>query len=121
MAMGSILVADDDKTYRDSMQKVLEREGYSVESACDVDSALEAMRARHFDLLVCDYRMPGKSGIDLLQALKREHSAVPVLMISACADAATEELAIELGAIELIRKPVRRQYLIDRAARVVGG
>ena len=121
MAVGSILVADDDKTYRNSMQKVLERAGYSVESAWDVDSALEALRARHFDLLVCDCRMPGKSGLDLLQELRRDHSVVPVLMISACADAATEARALELGAIELIRKPVRRQELIDSAARVVGG
>ena len=121
MAVGSILVADDNKTYRDSIQKVLEREGYLVESTGDVDGALEAMRVRHFDLLVCDYRMPGKSGIDLLQQMKSDHSAVPVLMISACADAATEALAMELGAIELIRKPVRRQELIYRAAKVVGG
>jgi len=119
-AVGSILVADDDKTYRDSIQKVLEREGYQVQSAGDVDSALEALRARRFDLVVCDYRMPGKTGIDLLQELKRQQSTIPVLMISAFADPATEAHAVELGA-ELMKKPIRRQDLIDRTARYIGG
>ena len=118
--MGSILVADDDKTYRDSIQKVLEREGYQVESAGDVDSALEALQARRFDLVVCDYRMPGKSGIDLLRELKKKQSTIPVLMISAWADPATEAHALELGA-EMMRKPIRRQDLIDRTARCLGG
>jgi DNA-binding response OmpR family regulator len=92
-----------------------------VEAASDVDSALAAIHARPFDLIVCDYRMPGKNGIDLLSELKRSHSDVPVLMISACADAATEERALELGALELMRKPIRRKELLDRAAKVVGG
>jgi DNA-binding response OmpR family regulator len=119
--MGFILVADDDKTYRDSIQKVLEREGHSVETTADVDSALYALHAGHFDLIVCDYRMPGKSGIDLLQELRLEKSEVPVLMISACADASTEARAMELGAVELLRKPIKRQELIERAARFAGG
>src|SRR5262245_44028260 len=116
-----VLVADDDRTCRDSIQRVLEREGYIVEAASDVVSALAAIHARPFDLIVCDYRMPGKNGIDLLAELKRSHSDVPVLMISACADAATEERAMELGALELMRKPIRRKELLDRAAKVVGG
>ena len=116
-----ILVADDDKTCRDSIRKVLEREGYRVESAGDVESALTALRLHRFDLIVCDYRMPGKTEIDLLLELKQTQSEVPVLMISACADAATEALARELGARDLLRKPLRRQELVDRAAKVVGG
>ena len=119
--MGCILVADDDQTCRDSIQKVLEREGYHVESAPDVDGALEALRANRFDLVVCDYRMPGKTGIDLLREMKREQPDVPVLMISAYADSATKERALELGAIDVVRKPIRRRDLIDRAAKAVRG
>jgi two-component system response regulator HydG len=119
--VGTVLVADDDRTCRDSIQRVLEREGYQVEAAADVDSALAALRARRFDLVVCDYRMPGKSGIDLLEQVRRERLLTPVLMISACADAATEKRALELGALELLRKPLRRKELIDRAAQAVGG
>ena len=119
--MGNILVADDDRTCRDSIQKVLEREGHKVQGAEDVDTALEAMRLGQFDLLVCDYRMPGKTGIDLLLELRKQQSQVPVLMISAFADANTEAAVMELGALELLKKPIRRQELINSAHRVLGG
>lgn len=119
--MSSILVADDDRTCRDSIRKVLEREGHSVEAAADADSALIAIARQEFDLIVCDYRMPGKTGLDLLIELRRRRSATPVLMISAFADWEIESAAKELGALELLKKPFRRQELIDRTAKAVGG
>jgi len=119
--VGNILVADDDMTCRDSIRKVLEREGHVVQAAENVDSALEALCANHFDLVVCDYRMPGKTGMDLLIELKRREASVPVLMISAYADAAAEAAILQLGALDLLKKPIRRQELITRAAQAVGG
>ena len=121
MNVGNILVADDDKTCRDSIQKVLERAGHAVRTAENVDNALATLDTENFDLVVCDYRMPGKTGLDLLTEMKRRQSPVPVLMISACADALVEASAMRLGAVELMKKPIRRQELVDRAARVVGG
>jgi DNA-binding response OmpR family regulator len=115
--MGLILVTDDDRTCRDSIQKILEREGHVVEGAADVDHALEAMGRRNFDLIVCDYRMPGRSGLDFLAELKRKKSTIPVLMISAFADSETEAEARRLGAEDLLRKPFRRQELVDRTFR----
>jgi DNA-binding NtrC family response regulator len=119
--MGNILVADDDKNCRDSIQKVLERAGHTVQAAGDVDSALEALAMYHFDLVVCDYRMPGKTGIDLLLELKHTRTSVPVLMVSAYADAKIENAMLQLGAVELMKKPIRRKELIDRTAKAVGG
>ena len=119
--MGLILVADDDRTCRDSIQKTLERGGHTVEAAEDVDSAVLAAGQHPFDLIVCDYRMPGKTGLDLLAELKKMGSAVPVLMISAFADAHTEETARRLGACALLRKPFRRQELLDYAFHALEG
>jgi DNA-binding NtrC family response regulator len=119
--MSNILVADDDKNCRDSIQKVLEREGHTVQAAGNVDGALEAMAMHHFDLVVCDYRMPGKTGIDLLLELKHKQASVPVLMVSAYADVKIENAMLQLGAVELMKKPIRRKELIDRTARAVGG
>jgi FixJ family two-component response regulator len=65
--------------------------------------------------------MPGKTGIDLLVELKRRQAAVPVLMISAHIDATAEKTMMQLGALDLIKKPIRRQDLITRAAKVIGG
>jgi len=119
--MGLILVADDDRDCRDSIQKTLEREGHTVEGAGDVDSAMLAAGRQAFDLIVCDYRMPGKTGLDLLAELKEKGSQVPVLMISALADAHTEATAMQLGARALLRKPFRRQELLDHAFHALGG
>jgi two-component system nitrogen regulation response regulator NtrX len=119
--MGSILIADDDKTCRDSIQKVLEREGHIVQTADSVDRAIETLGANHFDLVVCDYRMPGKTGIDLLIELKRKDSTVPVLMISAFADAGVEAAVKRLGGLDVLKKPIRRQELVARTAKVIGG
>jgi DNA-binding response OmpR family regulator len=119
--MGSILIADDDKPCRDSIQKVLEREGHTVQTAESVDRALETLGSNHFDLVVCDYRMPGKTGIDLLIELRRKDSTVPVLMISAFADAVVEAAVKRLGALDMLKKPIRRQELVERTAKVVGG
>jgi DNA-binding NtrC family response regulator len=120
MKVGTILVADDDKTCRDSIRKVLEREGHTVQTAETVDEALETLTVHDFDLVVCDYRMPGKTGIDLLTELKRRQASVPVLMISAYADALAEAAILQLGALEVLKKPIRRKALVDRAAKVVG-
>jgi DNA-binding NtrC family response regulator len=119
--MGSILVADDDENCRDSIQKVLEREGHLVRTAGNVDAALDALEAKTFDLVVCDYRMPGKTGMDLLVELRQKGSRIPVLMISAFADCAAEALFRELGGLAVLKKPVRRQELIEQTAKVVGG
>ena len=120
MEVGRILVADDDRTCRDSIRKVLEREGHAVQTAESVDEALGALTVHDFDLVVCDYRMPGKTGLDLLVELKRRRTSVPVLMISAYTDALAEAAILQLGALELMKKPIRRQALVDRAAKVVG-
>ena len=119
--MGAILVADDDRTCRDSIQKVLEREGHTVQTAENVDGALEVLGTNHFDLVVCDYRMPGKTGVDLLIELRRKASRVPVLMVSACADAAVEDAMRRLGALDLLKKPIRRRDLVAQTAKAVGG
>jgi DNA-binding NtrC family response regulator len=114
--MAKILVTDDDTECRETIRKTLEREGHTLESACDVDTAIEAVKQGQFDLIVCDFRMPGKTGIDLLKELLELDSHVPVLMVSAFADAQTEAAALEYGAVGLLKKPFRRRQLLEYAA-----
>ena len=116
--MGTILVTDDDHACRDTIQRTLEREGYRVESAVDVDGALDAIRHTPFDLIVCDCRMPGKSGLDLLMELNRLGSHIPFLMVSAYADAPTETAIKELGG-QFLKKPIRRQELVQSVANAM--
>ena len=117
--MSRILVVDDDSICRDSMRKILERGGHDVQVAPDVDSALNALNEQYFDLMVCDFRMPGKSGLDLLSELRHRNSIMPVVMVSAFADAETEGKSKRLGASALLRKPFRRQELLDETSRCI--
>lgn len=117
--MATILVTDDDRACRDTMQLTLERIGHVVEGAADVNGALRAIHERKFDLIVCDHRMPGRTGLDLLLELKQQGSRVPFVMVSACADTDTETAAKRLGASGLLRKPFRRKDLIDTVSRFI--
>ena len=119
--MSSILIVDDDSICRDSMRRILERGGYDVEVAPDANCALNALSEHCFDLMVCDFRMPGKNGLDLLYELQRRNSKVPVVMVSAFADAETEAKSKRLGARTLLRKPFRRQELLEEASRYIKG
>ena len=114
--MATILVTDDDTACRETILKTLEREGHILEAACDVDSAIQAVKQKHFDLIVCDFRLPGKTGLDLLAELEALGSHIPVVIVSAFADAQTEETAAKLGAVALLKKPLRRQQLLEYAA-----
>jgi DNA-binding response OmpR family regulator len=113
--MGRILVTDDDETCRASILRTLEKEGYAVEGATDVEHALEAVQRHPFDLIVCDYRMPGRTGLELLAELRRQGSVIPFLMISGYADPCTESATLQWGGAQLLRKPFRRQQLLDSA------
>ena len=120
-AMATILIADDEKTFRDSIQKVLEREGYEVEAVDSVDSALQRLSLRSFNLVISDVRMPGKSGIDLLKELSLRGCPVPVILVSAYADSDTEVAAKAMGASGLLHKPLRRRDLVECAGRAMAG
>jgi len=114
--MATILVIDDDTVGRETILKTLERQGHTLESASGVDQAIETIKRRQFDFVVCDYRMPGKSGLDFLVEMDALGSHVPILIVSAFADAQTEAAARKLGAIGLLKKPFRRKELLAYAA-----
>ena len=97
----------------------LEREGYRVRTAANVNDALDAIHSTGFDLIVCDFRMPGRTGLDLLAELHENGPQIPVLMVSAYADPRTEAAVVELGATGLLKKPFRRQDLLASIARAI--
>ena len=100
-----ILITDDDKVCRDSTRRILEREGHVVECAQNVDQALDAIQRLPIELIVCDFRMPGKSGLDLLTELHRQQCTIPVLMVSAVPVDATVSLGpADVPAVSINRR-----------------
>ncbi len=117
--MATILIADDEKAFRESIQKVLERDGHNVEAVDNVDIALQRIKERRFNLVITDVRMPGKSGLDLLRELAESGCMVPVILVSAYVDSEMEFAAHAMGAAGLLHKPLRRRALMECASRAL--
>ena len=100
-----ILIVDDDASLRESLQLVLAAEGYDVAAVEDGAAALRQTEAAPCDVILCDIRMPGMDGMELLPQLVRRLPTTTVIMMSAYG---TEELALEamnLGAYDYLAKP----------------
>lgn len=118
--MGSrILVADDEPHIRAVVRAYLEREGYEVVEAADGEAALEHARTAAFDLLVLDVMLPGRSGFDILRALRSEGSTVGVLMLTARDDVIDRVAGLELGADDYVTKPFEPREVVARVGAVL--
>ena len=115
-----ILITDDEADIRLLIAGILEDEGYTTRGAADAESALEAMRQRRPSLVLLDVWLHESSmgGLELLQAIKQQWPAVPVIMISGHGTIETAVKAIQLGAYDFIEKPFKADrllLLIERA------
>ncbi len=102
-----VLIVDDDESLRESLELVLAAEGFEVVTAADGPTALGRLETSSVDVVLCDVRMPGMDGIELLPQLVRRLPGTPVIMMSAYG---TDELAVETlnrGAYDYLTKPFR--------------
>jgi len=104
-----ILVIDDDQEVRTSLQTVLETLGYATHTAATGEEGLHAIQREPFDLVLCDLRLPGASGLDVL---KHKASAVPVILMTAYGNAVIATQAARGGAFDYISKPINPDDLI---------
>jgi len=106
-----ILVIDDEAAIRDSLDSLLQFEGFEVETAIDGARGLEAFQRSVFDLVLLDVALPGMSGLDVLHALRRL-GQVPVIMISAYGNVETAVAAMQSGARNFLQKPWNNEKLV---------
>ncbi len=122
--MTKILVVDDDARILRSLDRLLTREGYEVETAADGFIALKMFEERAADLVITDINMPGMDGIEVITALQDLRSDVPVIAISAGGLLPSEVLlqnADMLGAISSISKPFDVDTLLEAVSRALVG
>ena len=113
-------MVDDDEEIVSLLQRTLQRAGYDVDSAPNGDIALRLLEHSIFDAVLMDVQMPGRTGIELLDAFKEAGHTVPVVMVSGQSDLETAVTAVRKGALDFIEKPVRRERLLvslDNALR----
>ncbi|HID50169.1 MAG TPA: sigma-54-dependent Fis family transcriptional regulator [Chromatiales bacterium] len=108
----SILVVDDEAGIRNFLQRGLAKRFGLVEVVEDVDSA-EVLRQRcHFDLIIADIRLQGKSGVEWVTELREQGSQTSVIFITAHADLDTAIAALRAGAADFIMKPFRMEQIL---------
>jgi two-component system OmpR family response regulator len=109
-----LLVAEDDPGLRSVLERGLRESGYVVDAVADGTQALEYLRAYDYEVAVLDWRMPGASGLEVLQALRRRGSSVPVLMLTAKDTAADRVTGLDEGADDYLVKPFDFSELLAR-------
>jgi len=115
----SVLIVDDEKHTREGLQQALE-ESYDVSIAANATEAFNLMDAQPFDVVVTDLRMPGKSGLKVIDKALSLSPRPAVLMMTAYGNIETAVEAMKRGAVDFLTKPVnieRLEVLIQRALR----
>ncbi len=103
--MASVLVVDDERSMRDFLKILLEKEGHEVTTAKSGANALDYLANQSIDVIVSDIRMPGMTGIELLETVKEQFPKLPIILITAFASPDDAVLAMKNGAFDYISKP----------------
>lgn len=121
MAARRVLVVDDKSSSREFVRTILERIGYVVDEAEDGPGALEAIRSQTPDLVLLDLQMPGLTGNEVLEQLRREerYRDLPVVAFTASAMSGDRERALAAGFTGYLTKPVSVAVLRNEVLKLV--
>lgn len=112
-------ILDDDGAFRESLAFLLSAHGFAVTTHSDPSAFLQTLSDREPDCLVCDIRMPGVGGLEVIRALRAQGAKTQVILITGHADAALIDRAADAGATLVLEKPFPPQALIDALTRLV--
>jgi two-component system, OmpR family, response regulator len=118
-ARPTVVVIDDDRDVRESLEGLLRSVGLRVELFASVPEFLSSNRPNLPGCLVLDVRLPGRSGLDFHDDLVKAKVHLPVIFISGHADVPMSVRAMKAGAVEFLTKPVRHQDLLDAIQRAI--
>ncbi len=113
--MKPVWVVDDDKSIRWVFEKALTREGIPYKTFALAQDAIDALAGGSPQVLVSDIRMPGTSGLELLQTIKQRHPTLPVIIMTAYSDLESAVAAFQGGAFEYLPKP----FDVDQAVELI--
>ncbi|HJV67162.1 MAG TPA: sigma-54 dependent transcriptional regulator [Geomonas sp.] len=103
---GSILLVEDDDTFRSFLKTIIEDDGHEVEAAADGIEGLRLLRKRNFDLVVSDLKMPGKSGLELFRETRNDPDPPQFVFLTAFGRVEEAVAAIKEGAVDFLTKPL---------------
>jgi len=115
-----VLIIDDEAAIRESLEILLELEGFVVAAAPDGEKGLQALEESVFDLVLLDLALPGQSGFEILQTIRSRHSNIPVVMITAYGTVQNVVEAMQHGANNFVQKPWDNEKLLADIRAAIG-
>lgn len=115
-----LLIVDDELAICDFLRAFFVHRNYDVRTACSGEEALQTAESFRPRIVLLDVRMPGLSGIDVLEQLRQRQPDVNVIMITAVVDEGLMERARQLGALDYINKPFSLDYLERDVLQKIG-
>ena len=101
------MAVDDEEAIRSVLKTILEGEGYLCDTAASADEAISRLRENQYDVILTDIMMPGMSGIELLELVRKREDEIAVIMLTALNDIDVSIRALKSGAYDYISKPFR--------------
>ncbi len=117
--METILVIEDKESMAEMLKETLEAEGYNVISAGDGMEGIRRLKEERIDIVLTDLKLPKKSGIDILKAVKEENQLVPVIVMTAFGSVEIAVEAMKAGAFDFITKPFDTDHLLMLMKRAI--
>ena len=116
-----VLVIEDEQNIVEAISFILSRDGWDVKTHSNGHDALDAVRARAPDIIILDVMLPGKSGYDILQEIRRDEKfgETPVLMLTARGQLKDRELAERIGASQFMTKPFSNSDVLEAVRNLV--
>ena len=121
MSKERILIADDHDSLRRGMTRALRETGLDVEEAANGNAAIEQLHGGQFDVVVCDLKMGGSDGLDVLRTAKALHPTTAVILMTAFGSVQTAVEAMQIGAFDYVQKPFEIEEMelkIEKALEV---
>jgi DNA-binding NtrC family response regulator len=114
-----ILVVDDESTVCEACHEALAMEGYMVDTVLSGEEGLKTLRGNTYDIILLDLKMPGMSGLEVLEKLSEVAPKADVVMMTGYATVESAVEAMKLGAIDYIKKPFTNRELSDKILQVL--
>ncbi len=117
---GAVLIIDDEAEIRESLQTLLEMEGFAVETSPTGEAGLQRIGEHPFDLILLDLALPGRDGMEILAEIRAHETRLPVIMITAYGTVENAVRAMQSGAANFVQKPWDNEKLLADVRAAVG-
>jgi DNA-binding NtrC family response regulator len=115
---GKVLIVDDHRALAENLAEIVELAGYDAIAVESAEAALDCLDGEPIVAVITDYRLPGRTGAELIEELRRRGKGFPVFVMSAFADVDTVAYACKAGARDVVDKPIEIGHILSFVAEL---